>query len=65
MAAVNFMVAVTTQKNLDKYYILTNQGNFSDEIKTVLPKLPGIDIFILETFDYQKISGRKLVYENN
>lgn len=65
MAAVNFMVAVTTQKNLDKYYILTNQENFSDEIKTVLPKLPGIDVFILETFDYQKISGRKLVYEDN
>lgn len=60
--ALNFMVAATTQTDLDKYYILTNQRNFAEEIKTVLPKLPGIDLCVIETLDYQQISERKLVY---
>lgn len=60
--ANDFMIAVLTQKNLDKYYILTNQRNLVDDIKKVLPKLPGIDLYILITNDYHTISERELVY---
>ena len=60
--ANEFMVATLTQKKLDKYYILTNQRNLVDDIKKVLPKLPGIDLCILITNDYHTISDRELVY---
>lgn len=59
--AHDFMVATLTQQDLDSYYILTNQKNLVDDIKKVLPKLPGIDLYILLTNDYHTISDRKLV----
>lgn len=48
-------------ENLDKYYILTNQRKLVDDIKKVLPKLPGIDLYVILTDDYHTISERKLV----
>ena len=59
--AHDFMVATLTQENLDKYYILTNQRKLVDDIKKVLPKLPGIDLYVILTDDYHTISERKLV----
>ena len=54
--AYNFMVAKCTQKNIDRYYILTNQSGLQEKIKNVLPKLFVENLFIIETNDYTTIS---------